>query len=198
MEKRRWHYEPVQFSASRSTTFCHVSMCARLTRRSGLFFYSGCGESSRLIDFSWLHASMPGQTMSMLCITHLSIQKSGNGGRVSTPASFCAGIILGSAFRLLCHESDSAMRPPPAKGASPPGHSVVDGWRRDERTRGIPQSRASPPQVRRGWLLPNASDFRARVISPQRRVGLRQLTCDPLPSKPALLPGGLSCDNWDP
>ncbi|TMD69480.1 MAG: hypothetical protein E6I97_21315 [Chloroflexi bacterium] len=32
------------------------------------------------------------------------------------------------------------MRPPPAKGASPPGHPVVDGWRRDERTRGIPQS----------------------------------------------------------
>jgi len=61
-----------------------------------------------------------------------------------------------------------------------------------------PQSRASPPQVRRGWLLTNASDLRARVRSPQRRVGLRQLTCDPLPSKPALLPGGLSCDNWDP
>src|SRR5205809_5600526 len=32
------------------------------------------------------------------------------------------------------------MRPPPAKGASPPGHPVVDGWRRDERTRDIPQS----------------------------------------------------------
>jgi hypothetical protein len=30
--------------------------------------------------------------------------------------------------------------PHPAKGASPPGRSVVDGWRRDERTRDIPQS----------------------------------------------------------
>ena len=48
--------------------------------------------------------------------------------------------LRGSAFRLLCQESDSAMRPPPAQGASPPGHSVVDGWRRDERTRGTPQS----------------------------------------------------------
>ena len=30
--------------------------------------------------------------------------------------------------------------PHPAKGASPPGRSVVDGCRRDERTRDIPQS----------------------------------------------------------
>ncbi len=30
--------------------------------------------------------------------------------------------------------------PHPAKDASPPGRSVVNGWRRDERTRDIPQS----------------------------------------------------------
>src|SRR5207247_1171247 len=29
---------------------------------------------------------------------------------------------------------------PPCGGSSPPGRSVVDGWRRDERTRDIPQS----------------------------------------------------------
>jgi excisionase family DNA binding protein len=29
---------------------------------------------------------------------------------------------------------------PPCGRSSPPGHAVVDGWRRDERTRGIPQS----------------------------------------------------------
>jgi hypothetical protein len=51
--------------ASGGTTFCRVSTCARLTQRSGLFFYSDCGGSSRIVDFSWLHASMPGQEMSM-------------------------------------------------------------------------------------------------------------------------------------
>src|SRR5579864_7795411 len=29
---------------------------------------------------------------------------------------------------------------PPCGRSSPPGHAVVDGWRRDERTRDIPQS----------------------------------------------------------
>ena len=57
---------PARFSASGDITFCRVSTCARLTRRSGLSFYSGCGGSSRIVDSSWLHASMPGQEMSML------------------------------------------------------------------------------------------------------------------------------------
>src|SRR5437763_1435341 len=30
--------------------------------------------------------------------------------------------------------------PPPCGRSSPPGHAVVDGWRRDERTRDTPQS----------------------------------------------------------
>jgi hypothetical protein len=51
-KKRRQRYGPVRISASRSTTFCHVSKCARLTLASGLFFDSGYGGSSSLIDFS--------------------------------------------------------------------------------------------------------------------------------------------------
>src|SRR5579875_1052648 len=72
---------------------------------------------------------------------------------VSTAAFFCAGIKLtpssfiakmthlqGFLLRLFWL-SRRVQRPPhPATGASPPGHPVVDGWRRDERTRGIPQS----------------------------------------------------------
>src|SRR5712692_9546825 len=63
----RWHYRPAQNRASGGTTFCSVSKCARLTRPNGLFFYSGCGESSRIVDFSWLYASTPGRDMSMPC-----------------------------------------------------------------------------------------------------------------------------------
>src|SRR5437588_3122071 len=32
------------------------------------------------------------------------------------------------------------MATPPCGRSSPPGHAVVDGWRRDERTRDTPQS----------------------------------------------------------
>jgi hypothetical protein len=108
--------------------------------------------------------------------------------------------------------------PPPATGASPPGHPVVDGWRRDERTRGIPQShlralvspvastRSLQVPTEQGRSTPGASWVAAahrqhccaRVRAPQRRCGVRQLTFDPLLSKPAPLRGGLSCDNWDP
>ena len=63
--KMHWCYKPAPYSASNGTTFCRVSKCARPTRRSGLFFYSYCGESSRIVDFSCFHASMPGQDMSM-------------------------------------------------------------------------------------------------------------------------------------
>ena len=41
--------------------------------------------------------------------------------------------------RLFCHTTDRC-GPPPCGRSSPPGRSVVDGWRRDERTRDIPQS----------------------------------------------------------
>ena len=47
------------------TMFCRVSICARLTRPRGLFFYSGCGESSRMVAFAWLYPSMPNQELSM-------------------------------------------------------------------------------------------------------------------------------------
>ena len=40
--------------------------------------------------------------------------------------------------RLFCQSKDRC--PPPCGRSSPPGRSVVDGWRRDERTRDIPQS----------------------------------------------------------
>jgi hypothetical protein len=58
-------YKPAPCSAWYGTTFCRVSKCARLTRRSGLFFYSYCGVSSRIVDFSWLDGSIPGLDMSM-------------------------------------------------------------------------------------------------------------------------------------
>jgi hypothetical protein len=59
--------------------------------------------------------------------------------------------------------------------------------------------RAGPLHPRgRGLLLLPASDFRARVRSSQRRWSLRQLTFDPLPSKPARRACGLSCGNRDP
>jgi hypothetical protein len=140
--------------------------------------------------------------------------------------------LQGSAFRLLCHQSDLAMRPPPAKGASPPGHPVVNGRRRDERTRGTPQSqrrplvssarpttavqvertfrpplprlahsrcpqsRASPPPLRRPERrFAQRQHSCARVRCTQRRCGLRQLTCDPLLSPPAAPRGGLSSGN---
>ncbi len=44
-----------------------------------------------------------------------------------------------SLSRLFCHTTDRC-GPPPCGRSSPPGHAVVDGWRRDERTRDIPQS----------------------------------------------------------
>ncbi len=47
-----------------------------------------------------------------------------------------------SLSRLFFHTADRC-GPPPCGRSSPPGHSVVDGWRRDERTRDIPQS---PPR----------------------------------------------------
>src|SRR5213592_436550 len=75
---------------------------------------------------------------------------------MSTPAYFCAQIILTPLSHIPFSVSQvtiskvlssvgAATQPvnaatPPCGRASPPGHSVVDGWRRDERTRGIPQS----------------------------------------------------------
>src|SRR6266581_115087 len=44
-----------------------------------------------------------------------------------------------SLSRLFCHTADRCGSPPCGR-SSPPGHAVVDGWRRDERTRDIPQS----------------------------------------------------------
>src|SRR5215467_2698620 len=65
--KRIMHccYKSAHCSALRGTTSCRASKCARLTRQSGLLFYSYCGESSRIFDFSCFHASMPGGGMSM-------------------------------------------------------------------------------------------------------------------------------------
>src|SRR2546421_10522446 len=48
--------------------------------------------------------------------------------------------LQGSLFRLPCHAENQRSTTPPCGRSSPPGHPVVDGWRRDERTRGIPQS----------------------------------------------------------
>src|SRR6266699_2342719 len=80
----------------------------------------------------------------------------GQSSGVSTPAYFCAQIILTP----LSHRPFSVLQvtiskvlssvgattqqvnaaPPPCGRSSPPGHAVVDGWRRDERTRDTPQS----------------------------------------------------------
>src|SRR5260370_5105211 len=43
-----------------------------------------------------------------------------------------------SLSRLLCQTADRTATPPCGR-SSPPGHAVVDGWRRDERTRDILQ-----------------------------------------------------------
>src|SRR5713101_7464167 len=48
--------------------------------------------------------------------------------------------LRGSLFRLPCHAENQRSTTPPCGRASPPGHAVVDGWRRDERTRDTPQS----------------------------------------------------------
>ncbi len=47
--------------------------------------------------------------------------------------------LQGSLSHLFCTEQMDATTPP-CGGSSPPGRSVVDGWRRDERTRDILQS----------------------------------------------------------
>ncbi len=44
-----------------------------------------------------------------------------------------------SLSRLLCHTADRTATPPCGR-SSPPGHAVVNGWRRDERTRDILQN----------------------------------------------------------
>src|SRR6266568_2090628 len=96
---------------------------------------------------------------------------------VSTPAYFCAQIILTP----LSHRPFSVLQvtiskvlssvgattqqvnaaPPPCGRSSPPGHAVVDGWRRDERTRDTPQNPCvrssrlpSLPQLSRSYDLP--------------------------------------------
>src|SRR5438105_7208344 len=97
--------------------------------------------------------------------------------RVSTPAYFCAQIILTP----LSHKPFSVSQvtiskvlssvgaatqqvnaaTPPCGRSSPPGHAVVDGWRRDERTRDTPQNPCvrssrlpSLPQLSRSYDLP--------------------------------------------
>ena len=105
-------------------------------------------------------------------------------------------------------QSDIDATTPPCGRSSPPGHAVVDGWRRDERTRDIPQSlprslvssakpttgvqvvRACRPHCldsltpdahRAGPLHPRAPCGCSRSGCPlQRRRCLRQLTFDPL------------------
>src|SRR3989442_4275646 len=75
---------------------------------------------------------------------------------VSTPAYFCAQIILTPLSHIPFSVSQvtiskvlssvgAATQPvnaatPPGGRSSPPGHALVDGWRRDERTRDTPQS----------------------------------------------------------
>ena len=54
---RRRCIVPAPVRTPGGTTFCRVSKCARLTRPNGLFFYSGCGESSRIADFSCHYAN---------------------------------------------------------------------------------------------------------------------------------------------
>src|SRR2546423_12196432 len=77
-------------------------------------------------------------------------------GMLSTPAYFCAQIILTPLSHIPFSVSQvtiakvppsvgAATQPvnaatPPCGRSSPPGHAVVDGWRRDERTRDTPQS----------------------------------------------------------
>src|SRR5437588_3611320 len=75
---------------------------------------------------------------------------------MSTPAYFCAQIILTPPSHRPFSVSQVTISkvlslvgaatqpvhaaPPPCGRSSPPGHAVVDGWRRDERTRDTPQS----------------------------------------------------------
>src|SRR2546426_10721674 len=75
---------------------------------------------------------------------------------LSTPAYFCAQIILTPLSHIPFSVSQVTISkvlssvgattqqvnaaPPPCGRSSPPGHAVVDGWRRDERTRDTPQS----------------------------------------------------------
>src|SRR6266568_5833643 len=73
--------------------------------------------------------------------------------------------------------SSSVRLPHPAKGASPPGHAVVDGWRRDERTRDTPQSSCmrssrlpSLPQLSRSYDLPPPRPRLAHSGCPQSRA----------------------------
>jgi hypothetical protein len=90
--------------------------------------------------------------------------------------------------------------PPPAKGASPPGHTVVDGFCRDERTRGIPQSHLRarlvcqayhrhPGRTRLSPPLPRLAHSRcpqSRAAPPQVRRSLL------LPNESRLSPQGES------
>ncbi len=89
--------------------------------------------------------------------------------------------------RLVCQ---AYHRCPGRTRLSPPLPQLAHSW--------CPQSRASPPQGAVGCFCLTKADFRARVRSHGRRCGLRQFTCDHLPSKPARLLDGLSCGNWDP
>jgi len=72
---------------------------------------------------------------------------------VSTPAYFCARnnfdppviclskLTISKVHSHICSETQQiGAATPPCGRSSPPGRSVVDGWRRDERTRDIPQS----------------------------------------------------------
>ena len=77
--------------------------------------------------------------------------------------------------------SSSVRLPYPVKGASPPGHAVVDGWSRDERTRDTPQSPCvrssrlpSLPQLSRLYtpFAPTASTRSLRMPTEQGHSAL--------------------------
>jgi len=72
-----------------------------------------------------------------------------NACAILRPDTFDASVVLfipgvdtlqGTCSDLFDRSTRLMHSPSPAKGASPPGRSMVDGWRRDERTRDIPQS----------------------------------------------------------
>jgi transposase InsO family protein len=58
------------------------------------------------------------------------------------PVIFVPTVTISRVLSYVCSapERSSDATPPPCGSSSPPGHTVVDGWRRDERTRDILQS----------------------------------------------------------
>ena len=56
------------------------------------------------------------------------------------PVIFLAMLTISKVLSYVCSTQKIDATTPPCGRSSPPGRSVMDGWRRDERTRDIPQS----------------------------------------------------------